>query len=67
MANKKLKKLLHLCALSSIRYDPEIKTYYEKKVEEGKHKMLVLNNVRNKLIHRICSCVRNNKRYEVAA
>ncbi|MDM1405480.1 IS110 family transposase [Myroides marinus] len=67
MANKKLKKLLHLCALSSIRYDPEIKTYYEKKVEEGKHKILVLNNVKNKLIHRICSCVCNNKRYEVAA
>lgn len=64
MSNKKLKKLLHLCALSSSRYDPEMKAYYEKKVAEGKPKMLVLNNVRNKLIHRICACVRNKKIYE---
>ncbi|MCO7724949.1 IS110 family transposase [Myroides odoratimimus] len=65
MANKKLKKLLHLCALSAVRWDPEIRAYYERKVGEGKHKMLVLNNVRNKLVQRICSCVRNKKAYEV--
>lgn len=40
-----------------------MKAYYEKKVAEGKPKMLVLNNVRNKLIHRICACVRNKKIY----
>lgn len=64
MANKKLKKLLHLCALSSSRFDPEMKSYYEKKIEQGKHKMLVLNNIRNKLIHRICACVRNKTVYQ---
>jgi transposase len=65
MANKKLKKHLHLCAMSAIMHDPEIKQYYHKKVEEGKSKMLVINNVRNKLVHRICSCIKNNKLYEV--
>jgi transposase len=64
MANKKLKKQLHMCAISSIRADGELKEYYQRKVTEGKNKMLVINNVRNKLIHRICACVKNNKLYE---
>jgi transposase len=63
MANKKLKKQLHMCALSSITYNPEMKAYFNRKVEEGKNKMLVLNNVRNKLIHIICACVRQNRHY----
>jgi transposase len=33
-ANKKIKKLLHLCALSAIKNDKEIKAYYERKVAE---------------------------------
>ena len=65
MANKKLKKQLHMCALSSVMHNPEMKTYFNRKVEEGKNKMLILNNVRNKLIHTICACVRENRPYEV--
>jgi transposase len=64
IANKKLKKQLHMCAISSIRADGELKEYFNRKVAEGKNKMLVINNVRNKLIHRICACVNNNKLYE---
>jgi len=64
MANKKLKMQLHMCALSAIKSDPELKQYFNKKVEEGKNKMLAINNVRNKLVHRICACIRNNKIYE---
>ena len=64
MANKKLKKQLHMCAISSIRAKGDFKDYYDRKVAEGKNKMLVINNVRNKLIHRICACIRNNKNYE---
>lgn len=65
MANKKLKKQLQMCALSSIMHNPEMKTYFNRKVEEGKNKMLVLNNIRNKLIHTICACVRENRAYQV--
>lgn len=54
-ANKGLKKLLHLSALSAIKNDEQIKAYYERKVKEGKHKMAVLNAVRNKIIHRLCA------------
>ena len=63
-ANKKLKKLLHLCALSAIKNDSEIKVYFERKVGEGKNKMCVINAVRNKLIHRIFAVVRDDRFFE---
>jgi transposase len=64
MANKKMKTLLHMAALVAIVYNPELKKYYDRKVEEGKNKMSVINAVRNKLIHRVFACVRENKMYE---
>jgi transposase len=63
-ANKKLKKLLHLCALSAIKNDKEIKAYYERKVEQGKNKMCVINAVRNKLIHRVFAVIRDDRFFE---
>lgn len=63
-ANKHVKTLLHLAALTAIRYNMEIKHYYDRKVEEGKNKMLVINAVRNKLIHRIFACIGQNRHYE---
>ncbi|MEJ2905079.1 IS110 family transposase [Pedobacter panaciterrae] len=65
MANKKMKALIHVCALSAKRYTPEIITYYKRKTEiEGKHKMLVLNAIRFKLINRVFACVNNNTPYD---
>lgn len=63
-ANKKLKKLLHLCALSAIRNDVEMQTYFERKVAQGKNKMSVINAVRNKLIHRVFAVIRDDRTYE---
>jgi transposase len=65
MANKKLKQLLLMCALNASKCDPELKHYYQRKQDEGKSKMLVLNNIRNKLIHRICACVKDNRLFQV--
>lgn len=31
IANRKLKILLHMCALNSVRYDPQLKRYYQRK------------------------------------
>jgi transposase len=62
-ANKKLKWLLHLCALSAIRNDTQIKTYYERKVAEGKNKMSVINAVRNKLVLRMFAVLRDDRSY----
>lgn len=63
-ANMKLKKLLHLCAMSAIQNDKEMKAYFERKVLEGKNKMNVINAVRNKLVHRVFAVVRDNRLYE---
>lgn len=57
MADKKMKSLLQMCALSAIKYDPQLKEYYNNKKEEGKNGMLVLNNIRCKLISRVFSVV----------
>jgi transposase len=64
MANKKVKTLLHMAALSSITMKGEMKDYFERKVKEGKNKMTVINAIRNKLILRIFACVRENRKYE---
>jgi len=65
MANKNIKTLLHLNALSAIRYDAELKAYYERKTEiEKKNKMLVINAVRNKLILRIFACVKQKRKFQ---
>lgn len=63
-ARKRLKSLLYLAAMSAIRVKGEIQDYYFRKVAEGKNKMLVLNAVRNKLIHRVCAVVHNQKKYD---
>ena len=60
----KLKKLLHLCAMSAMQNDQEMKAYYERKLLEGKNKMSIINAVRNKLVHRIFAVVRDNRMYE---
>jgi transposase len=64
LANKKMKTVLHMAALSAIQYNIDLKRYYERKLEQGKNKMSVINAVRNKLIHRIFACVEQNRKYE---
>lgn len=64
MANKTLKSLLHMAALSAIKNSEELSTYYKRKVAEGKPKMSVINAIRNKLVLRICACVRESRKYE---
>lgn len=65
MANKTVKTLLHMSSLVAIRYNDELKKYYERKTtEENKNKMSVINAVRNKLILRIFACVNQNRKYD---
>jgi transposase len=63
MANKDLKKLLHLCALTAIKYYPEFTTYFERKKAEGKNGMLVLNAIRNKLVLRVVAVITKQQPY----
>ena len=46
MANKELKKMLHLCDLSAIIYYPEFKQYFVRKKAEGKNGITVINAIR---------------------
>jgi transposase len=57
-ANKDLKKILHMAAMSAIQRNPDIKAYFIRKVEEGKNKMAVINAVRNKLIHCVMAIIK---------
>ena len=62
-ANMNLKSTLHLAALSSTRYVPDLKQYYERKVAEGKSKMSVLNAIRNKILQRVIAVVNRGTPY----
>ena len=52
-----------MAAVSATRYVPDIKLYYERKVAEGKHKMCVINAIRNKLIKRVMAVVKRGTPY----
>ena len=62
-ANKRLKSLLHMCAVSALQAEGEFKLYYDRRVAEGKNKFVVINAIRNKIIHRVCACVREDRLY----
>ena len=63
-ANKNLKRIFHMAALSTLRTKGELRKYFDRKVEEGKNKMSVINAIRGKLIHRIFAVVKENRPYE---
>ena len=63
MANKDLKKMLHLCALTAIKYCPEFKQYFDRKKAEGKNGMLVVNAIKNKLVLRVVAVVNKQQPY----
>jgi transposase len=65
MANKQLKSLLHMGALTIVGGKKgEMYTYYERKVNEGKSKMNVINALRNKILQRVISVVKNDLPYQ---
>lgn len=71
MANKELKRLLHMGAMSAIQYSEEFKMYYHRKQDEGKHNMCILNAVRNKIILRVAAVIKSKipykNNYKIAA
>jgi transposase len=58
MANKELKKLLHMGAMSVIQCSPELKEYYDRKMAEGKHTLSVINAIKNKLALRAVAVIK---------
>ena len=63
MANKELKSILTMGALSAIQVYPEFKDYYERKMIEKKKHNLVLNAIKNKMILRAVAVINKNQPY----
>ncbi|WP_181304935.1 IS110 family transposase [Rufibacter sp. XAAS-G3-1] len=63
IANKKIKALLTMGALTSIKAGNEYRKYYERKTAEGKHPMAVLNAIKNKIVSRMFAVIQRNTPY----
>ncbi|MCP3659896.1 MAG: hypothetical protein GY830_06115 [Bacteroidetes bacterium] len=60
-----MKRLVHMGAVSIMNSKKgEEFEYYCHKVLEGKHKMKVINALRNKILARVFACIRDNRMYE---
>jgi len=49
--NKRLRRILWQCTIVGLKHNPIIKALYEKKLAEGKKKMVAIGHCMNKLIH----------------
>ena len=63
LANKKLKSLFDLCAKSAIQHNPEMKKYYNRRLDDGKNKRSTINIIRNKLLARMFAVIRRETPY----
>lgn len=63
LADKKMKSLLTMCALAAKKHDKEIAMYYQRKVEEGKNPMLVMNAIRCKVLSRVFATINRGTPY----
>jgi transposase len=64
LANKEIKSLLNLAAFSAIRYNTELKEYYQRRVSEGKRKMSCINIIRSKMVARMFSIIKRQTPYQ---
>jgi len=63
MANKRMKGLLSNAATTSIRYNPEMKAYNERRLKMGKNKLSTQNIIRNKIVSRVFAVVKRGTPY----
>lgn len=63
MGDMKLKVLVNLSAWNAIRSITAFKDYFNRKVSEGKHKMSVINAIRNKLLALALAVIKRNGPY----
>jgi transposase len=64
LGNKKIKSLLTMCALNTIKKENEFKIYYDRRIASGKSAMSTLNVIRNKIISRVFAAVNRGTPYE---
>lgn len=64
MGDKTFKTTLTCGVQSIIRSDNHFGRYYRKKIAEGKSHLVVVNALRNKILHTVLACIKNNTMYE---
>ncbi len=62
-ANKEMKHLLAQAVQSAKIHDPQLKAYYERKLAEGKHKSVVMNAIKFKILDRCFAVIRRQTPY----
>ena len=62
--NKKLRRILWQCTVVAMQHNPIIKAHYEKKLAEGKKKMVAIGHCMNKLIHIIWAVLTYNEPFD---
>lgn len=62
--NSEMRKLMHQAARSVANHKPHYRDYYERKLAEGKHELVVINNIINKLIRLFCAMWNNKADYD---
>ncbi len=65
LANKKMKTLLYNAANSAVHHDPELKSYYQKKKNEGKDHQLIMNAICCKLVNRMFAVIKRQTPYVI--
>lgn len=62
--NSEMRKLMHQAARSVANHKPHYRDYYEGKIAEGKHELVAINNIINKLIRLYCAMWNNRVEYD---
>ena len=63
LGNRKLKSLLTMCALNTLKKDNEFKLYYDRRIAQGKSAMSTINIIRNKIVSRIFAAIKRGTPY----
>ena len=62
--NSEMRRLMHQAARSVANHKPHYRRYYQKKCAEGKHQLVAINNIINKLIRLYCTLWNNQTDYD---
>lgn len=50
--------------MAAVRTPGDIRTYYQRKLSEGKKPISAINAVRNKLVHHLCAVLESGQPYK---
>jgi len=65
LANKNMKAMLSRGANAAVRCDPDLATYYKRKIEEGKNHKVIINAISCKLVNRVFAVVKRQTPYVI--